>query len=89
VFDEDIVLKWKTKTLADRRTQNITSAMMDQSDTAVPPEVMLELRSAVRPLEDIPDKDKNWHPGSDGKVLDLVHPSLFPLLYGKSRNPQA
>jgi hypothetical protein len=31
------------------------------------------------------DGQKDWHPGSDGKVLDLVHPSLFPLMYGKSR----
>ncbi|KAM3512184.1 hypothetical protein MY11210_004172 [Beauveria gryllotalpidicola] len=28
---------------------------------------------------------KGWHPGSDGKVLDLVHPSVCPLVYGKSR----
>lgn len=25
------------------------------------------------------------HPGSDNKVLDLLHPSLFPLVYGLSR----
>lgn len=25
------------------------------------------------------------HPGSGNKVLDLVHPSLFPLIYGRSR----
>lgn len=29
--------------------------------------------------------DRDWHPGSDQKVLDLVHPSLFPLVYGRSR----
>ncbi|KAF1731198.1 hypothetical protein CRV24_009277 [Beauveria bassiana] len=28
---------------------------------------------------------KGWHPGSDGKVLDLVHPSVCPLVYGQSR----
>lgn len=27
----------------------------------------------------------DWHPGSDGKVLDLVHPSLYPLVYGRTR----
>ncbi|KAF8647144.1 hypothetical protein AX16_006975 [Volvariella volvacea WC 439] len=56
-----------------------------KSDTAVPEELKLELRQAVRPLEDVPEKDKDWHPGSDEKVLDLVHPSLFPLVYGKTR----
>lgn len=40
---------------------------------------------AVLPLENIPDKDKDWHPGSNEQVLDLVHPSLFPLVYGQSR----
>lgn len=28
---------------------------------------------------------KDWHPGSGEKVLDLVHPSLFPLVYGQTR----
>lgn len=32
----------------------------------------------------MPDKEKDWHPGSDGKVLDLVHPSLYPLVFGRS-----
>lgn len=31
-------------------------------------------------LEDVPDAERDWHPGSDGQVLDLVHPSLFCLL---------
>ncbi|KAF8647115.1 hypothetical protein AX16_006947 [Volvariella volvacea WC 439] len=56
-----------------------------KSDIAVPPEVGDELREAVKSLEDVPDKDKDWHPGSDGKVLDLVHPSLYPLVYGRTR----
>ncbi|KAF8993805.1 hypothetical protein BDQ17DRAFT_1392556 [Cyathus striatus] len=29
--------------------------------------------------EDVPEDEKDWHPGSDNKVLDLAHPSLFPL----------
>ncbi|KAK3068378.1 hypothetical protein LTR53_014111 [Teratosphaeriaceae sp. CCFEE 6253] len=43
------------------------------------------LRDAARILEDVPDRLKDWHPGSNGLVLDLLHPSLFPLQYGKSR----
>jgi len=27
----------------------------------------------------------DWRYGSDGQVLDLIHPSLFPLIYGHSR----
>ncbi|RXW19965.1 hypothetical protein EST38_g5885 [Candolleomyces aberdarensis] len=56
-----------------------------KSDTAVSDETKLALQRAVRVLEDVPDAQKDWHPGSDGKVLDLVHPSLFPLIYDTSR----
>jgi hypothetical protein len=54
-----------------------------KSDTAVSEETKLALQKAVRVLEDIPAAQKDWRPGSDGKILDLVHPSLFPLIYGK------
>jgi hypothetical protein len=39
----------------------------------------------VKPLENVPDRLKDWHPGSEGKVLDLVHPSLFPVILGTTR----
>ena len=58
---------------------------MIKSDTAVSSDLKEALRAAAAPLEDVPDRLKDWHPGSDGKVLDLIHPSLFPLLYGRSR----
>ncbi|KAL1410416.1 hypothetical protein Q8F55_004427 [Vanrija albida] len=54
------------------------------SDNAVDDALREALIAAVKPLEDVPDADKDWHPGSDGKVLDLVHPSLWPLVYGKT-----
>jgi hypothetical protein len=28
---------------------------------------------------------KDFHPGSEDKVVDLAHPSLFPVIYGRSR----
>ena len=60
-------------------------AAIIKSDTAISSELKEALRIGAAPLEDIPDRLKDWHPGSDGKVLDLVHPSLFPLIYGRSR----
>src|ERR1700761_1185093 len=60
-------------------------ARVVKSDLAVSDELRASLVQAVNPLEDIPEKYKDWHPGSDGLVLDLVHPSLFPLIYGVSR----
>ncbi|RSL72229.1 hypothetical protein CEP54_000864 [Fusarium duplospermum] len=55
-----------------------------KSDKLVPEELREALKAAVAPLENVPDKHKDWHPGSDEKVLDLVHPSLWPLVYGRS-----
>ena len=56
-----------------------------KSDTIVPESLRQALLKAVAPLENVPSKYKDWHPGSDEKVLDLVHPSLFPLVYGQSK----
>ena len=56
-----------------------------KSDSIVPESLKLELQAAVAKLEDVPDEQKDWHPGSIGKVLDLVHPSLHPLVYGRTR----
>ncbi|KID88648.1 hypothetical protein MAJ_11046, partial [Metarhizium majus ARSEF 297] len=61
------------------------STCVIKSDKLVSEDLTERLKTAVKSLEDVPDSDKDWHPGSDGKVLDLVHPSLFPLLYGRSR----
>lgn len=55
------------------------------SDTAVDIDTKMALRAGVAPLENVRNAVKDWHPGSDGKVLDLVHPSLYPLMYGISR----
>lgn len=40
-----------------------------KSDSAVTEDLRKRLQQAVRPLEDVPEADKDWHPGSDGKVI--------------------
>ncbi|KID94098.1 hypothetical protein MAJ_09937, partial [Metarhizium majus ARSEF 297] len=60
-------------------------AAVIKSDDLIPEHLWQALRQGVKLLEDVPEDEKDWHPGSDGKVLDLVHPSLWPLVYGKSR----
>lgn len=60
-------------------------AAVYKSDGIIPESLRETLIAAAAALEDVPAKDKDWHPDSDDKVLDLVHPSLFPLLYGRSR----
>lgn len=62
-----------------------TEATIVKSDTAIPSELHNELRAAAVRLEDVPDHLKDWHPGSNDQVLDLLHPSLFPLLYGRTK----
>ncbi|MFJ6405453.1 DUF4246 domain-containing protein [Streptomyces hydrogenans] len=58
-----------------------------QSDTLVDEGLAARLREAVRVLEEVPEADRDWHPGSDGQVLDLVHPSLFCLVNGVGGAP--
>jgi hypothetical protein len=33
----------------------------------------------------MPNGAKDWHPDSDDQVLDLVHPSLYCIVYGQTR----
>jgi len=56
-----------------------------KSDATISEHLKEELKATVRPLENVSDQLKDWHPGSDEKVLDLVHLSLFPLLCGCTR----
>jgi len=50
----------------------------------IPGSLREKLLAAVAPLENVPDSEKDWHPGSDRLVLDLVHPSLYPIVYGRT-----
>ncbi|MER5596424.1 DUF4246 domain-containing protein [Streptomyces sp. NPDC002265] len=59
-----------------------------QSDTLVDDKLGSRLREAVRVLEEVPEAERDWHPGSDGQVLDLVHPSLFCLVKEASGAPE-
>ncbi|WP_437081178.1 DUF4246 domain-containing protein [Streptomyces sp. enrichment culture] len=59
-----------------------------QSDTLVDAGLRSRLREAVRVLEEVPEDEKDWHPGSGGQVLDLVHPSLFCLVRDVSGGPE-
>ncbi|KAF2226129.1 hypothetical protein BDZ85DRAFT_272677 [Elsinoe ampelina] len=63
-----------------------TGPVVAKSDSIVPEDDRKLLVDAVaRLLEDVPDRHKDWHPGYNDQVLDLVHPSLFPLVYGRTR----
>ncbi|GME31037.1 hypothetical protein GTA08_BOTSDO13229 [Neofusicoccum parvum] len=82
-------LRDKATVYAEKRFVRVldTATAVAKSDVAVSASLRKELvRAVAELLEDtVPDAEKDWHPGSDGQVLDLVHPSLFPFVYGRSR----
>jgi hypothetical protein len=96
VFDSTITEKWKEEGLAqnepvDDLDEEESGADVNEedpapdddvvkSDSAIPPDLQAALKAAVDTLEDVPHGLKDWHPGSDDLVLDLGHPSLFPLV---------
>lgn len=82
IFDE---LRHKAKLYEDIGAVVVYTGHVVKSDAIVPESLKLELQAAVAKLEDVPNKHKDWHPGSNGKVLDLVHPSLYPLVYGRTK----
>ncbi|KAJ7688959.1 hypothetical protein B0H17DRAFT_1169438 [Mycena rosella] len=54
------------------------------SDRLISDDLTERLKTAASALEDMPENEKDWHPGSNGQVLDLVHPSLYCVVYGRT-----
>ena len=61
-----------------------------RSDSLIPSDLRDELIAAVSPLENVPDEEKDWHPRSDNQVFNLIHPSLYPVVYNRTfvKDPQ-
>ncbi|KAG8906436.1 hypothetical protein FRC00_012588, partial [Tulasnella sp. 408] len=55
-----------------------------ESDGLVSEELRTRLIKAVKVLENVPDHRKDWHPRSNNQVLDLVHPSLYCIVYDRT-----
>ncbi|KAL2128960.1 hypothetical protein VTI74DRAFT_8414 [Chaetomium olivicolor] len=55
-----------------------------KSDVLVPHELQVALREAFARLQ-ADQSSPDWHPGTGDTVQDLVHPSMYPLVYGRSR----
>jgi hypothetical protein len=78
-------LRYKANIFKDTLAVSVLNGDVVKSDTVISEVTKKSLQAAVKVLEDVPEIYKDYHPGSDGKVLDLVHPSLFPLIYGRTR----
>ncbi|KAJ3563041.1 hypothetical protein NP233_g9195 [Leucocoprinus birnbaumii] len=78
-------LKYKAEIFKETGYVHVYNGDVVKSDSAIPTDLRNALKKAVSPLEDVPAEQLDWHPGSNNQVLDLVHPSLCPLVYGLSR----
>lgn len=58
---------------------------MAKSDVLVPTNLQEALRKAFDKLKQDHASSPDWHPQTNGMVQDLVHPSMYPLVYGRSR----
>ena len=78
-------LQWKAEILVNEGLVQVFDNGVVKSDTPVSEEIKAALKEAVMPLQNVPEEQKDYHPGSDNKVVDLVHPSLFPVVFGRTR----
>ena len=90
VFEE---LKWYVQKRQEQVERGgVTAAPIEvgvegtqRCDGLVSGELTKRLVACVKRLKDVPDRLKDWHPGSNRQVLDQVHPSLFPFVAGRTR----
>src|SRR5271170_4892881 len=73
-------LRHKSKLFQETGAVTAYDGDVVKSDCAISSSLKDALRVAVMPLEDVPSYRRDWHPGSNETVLDLVHPSLFPVV---------
>lgn len=60
-------------------------ASVVKSDRIISTDLQDELRSVFDTLKKDQAVSPDWHPNSDSMVQDLIHPSMYPLVYGRSR----
>ncbi|KAI0021677.1 hypothetical protein F4780DRAFT_778460 [Xylariomycetidae sp. FL0641] len=61
------------------------SASVVKSDNLISSSLHAELREAFDKLKADQASAPDWHPNTNDMVQDLVHPSMYPLVYGRSR----
>ncbi|TVY87033.1 hypothetical protein LAWI1_G007198 [Lachnellula willkommii] len=60
-------------------------ASVVKSDELVSSELQAELRNAFDKLQADQKASPDWHPNSNDMVQDLLHPSMYPLVYGRTK----
>jgi len=78
-------LRYKAKLFQQTGAVSIYNGDVVKSDSAIPDSLKEALQAAIAPLEQVLEVYKDYHPNTNETVLNLVHPSLFPLVYGRTR----
>jgi hypothetical protein len=58
--------------------------MVFKTDSLVDDQVQQSFKAAFDKLRAEQGVEPDWHPNSDDVVQDLVHPSMYPFVYGMS-----
>ncbi|KXX73990.1 hypothetical protein MMYC01_209021 [Madurella mycetomatis] len=66
-------------------TLNANENTVIKSDSLINDELRQSLRAAFEKLRTEQGPEPDWHPWTDDKVQDLIHPSMYPFVYGKSK----
>ncbi len=53
-----------------------------KADSVVSSELQQDLKAAFEKLRAEQGAEPDWHPRSNDLVQDLVHPSMYPFVYG-------
>ncbi|KAI1749122.1 hypothetical protein F4782DRAFT_514666 [Xylaria castorea] len=61
------------------------TAAVAKSDGFIPPTLTNALRNAFERLKKDQEGFQDWHPGTDEKVLNLIHPSMYPLVFKSTK----
>lgn len=59
------------------------NAVLKSDHTLVPKQLHERLVAAFAELRAAQAANVDWHPRTDDKVQDLVHPSMYPFVYGQ------
>lgn len=78
-------LRWKTQLFKKHGYTVAFEGDVVKSDSAISTELKDELKAAVASLENVPDKYKDWHPGSDEKVT--LRPTRFMAFADRKVGP--
>lgn len=77
-------LQWKAVVFQEAGFVMVFDVGVAKSDTAIPEQLQKALKHAVIPWQNLSEEQKVYHPGSDQKILNLVHPSLYPVIFGRT-----